>query len=312
MTMAPAAQRITFLGLGKMASYMLRPLLAAGAVDPSKVVVTRATQQTLDEASTMFPDVNATLDNAEAVANADVVFVGIKPQDFKSVAEMVHGKIAPHASVVSLMGSITIKQIQTGFKHEPVMRTMPNVPTALGLGVLPYYPSAEMAEHQVANVRALFAVMGTDFALPKEAQMDMVTAVSGSCPAYFLLVLESLVEAGVHIGLKRDMAWQLVVKSMLGTSSMALQHNGNLAELKYDVTSPGGIAAAALYQAEKSALRSTVSDMVWGAYRRALELADDHDDNIVFGPGYWQPRRVNDRIVALPPRELKHASKPTG
>lgn len=290
---APSAlknRRVAFVGLGKMASFMLRPLLKSEALLPSQVIATRSSSKGIEEIRKSFPDIATTKDNEEACADADFIIWGTKPQDFKEIAKPLRGKLRDDSLLVSIMGGVTMSSLAEGFKHENVARCMPNVPVDIGRGVVPWVIAPCVKKETCDELDVMFTLMGNSVPLKKEMQIDMATAISGSSPAYFLLFLEALVEGGVHIGLSRDVAFELARQSMLGTAEM-IKDADTLATQKYSVTSPGGITASALYQAERSALRHTVSSIVWAAYRRTLEISAD-GPKTVYGPGVWMPREI--------------------
>jgi len=152
---------------------------------------------------------------------------------------------------------------------------MPNTPVKIRQGFIPYYVTPDVGTENALVCDRLFSALGESMLLPKEHHLDISTAISGSSPAYFFLIMEALTDAGVHCGLPRRSAEIMAMRSMQGSVNFALSQHGkaNFAELKAAVTSPGGTTASALHQAEKHGLRHTISEIVWACYRRSLEIA---------------------------------------
>eukprot|EP00052_Salpingoeca_macrocollata_P009986 m.78257 g.78257 ORF g.78257 m.78257 type:complete len:297 (-) comp17345_c0_seq1:54-944(-) len=286
-----AGKKIGFLGLGQMSRFMLQPLLRNGLLQPEQVVATRSSTKGVESVKQEFPGITVTKDN-DATLDADLVFWGTKPQDFSDVAEPLRGRFSAKTCVISLMGGVPMRRISDELEHGPVLRVMPNTPVKICKGVLPWVPNAHCTESMEKLSEVSFREMGTPVRLKKEMHIDMATAISGSSPAFFLLYLEGLVEAGVHLGLSRDVCFELARHSMLGTAEMVMQGD-ELASAKYAVTSPGGATASGLYQAEASALRHTVAAMAWATYRRCLEIAEGGNKKTVYGPGIFTPKVIS-------------------
>jgi pyrroline-5-carboxylate reductase len=166
------------------------------------------------------------------------------------------------------------------------------------MGVIPYITSERVSSMPGADkaIMDFLSPLGRPSRMKKELEIDMATGLSGSAPAYFLLFAESLVDSGVHMGLSRKQSELMVAQTLLGTATMAMDHvlsnkpGGGLVDFRNNVVSPGGTTAAALATAEKHRFRYTVSEMVWAAYRRSLEISDSADPN-VYGPGVYVPRQ---------------------
>lgn len=286
---------ISFIGAGNMASAMFSPLLKKKLIDPSNIIATRATKKEVDELKDLYPNIRSTTDNIEAVENGDIIVFGIKPINLENVLPPLRGHVKKDSLVMSIMAGIPIARFANTLQHEAVCRVMPNTPVKVQSGICTWTTTPEVTPEQKNQVRELLSVLGEELEVPQEKYVDMATAISGSSPAYFFLLLEALIDAGVHIGLPRHMSEKLATNAMLGSviyaqESIKKQH---ISELRNEVTSPGGSTAAALYQAEKGGMRSLVYDVVWAAYRRTLELGKAEDKDKVYGPGVWEPKKIS-------------------
>jgi len=273
-----------------MASHFLEPLITGGFVPSKNVFGTQYSKSELESVRSKFPEISLSLNNAEAVRDADIIMIGVKPPDFVTIANEIRGHLKKDSVVISIMAGIPLERLSTQLNHDRVVRCMPNTPVKIREGVLPYCTTDSVSEQQKETCDYMFSTLGTSIYLNKESHLDISTAISGSSPAYFFLIMEALTDAGVHCGLPRRQAELMAMKSMQGSVNMALgaAQKTSLPELKSAVTSPGGTTASALYQAEKHGLRHTIAEIVWACYRRSLEIA--HNDEKVYGPDSWKPR----------------------
>ncbi len=210
--------------------------------------------------------------NAEAAEGADVVMLTIKPQSLGKVGDDLRGRLRDDQVVVSIMAGATIDRLRAALGHERLVRSMPNTPAQIGQGVTVWLPTATVTDEQAEVVAALLGAMGEAVRVESEEMVDMATALSGTGPAYIFLVMEALIDAGVHMGFPRRIAEELVLQTMQGSVQFARESGLHPAELRNMVTSPGGTTAAALYQMEKGSLRTVISRAVWAAYQRTVEL----------------------------------------
>jgi len=173
---------------------------------------------------------------------------------------------------VSVVAGARMQTIADELLHASVVRTMPNTPAQIGEGVTAWTASANVNEKQQSQVRAMLEALGKAVRVEDERQIDMATALSATGPTYIFLVMEALVDAGVHMGFSRHVAEELVHQTMLGAVLFARESHKHPAELRNMVTSPGGTSAEAIYQMEKGSLRTVLSKAVWAAYQRAEAL----------------------------------------
>jgi pyrroline-5-carboxylate reductase len=260
---------VTFVGAGAMGGSLLRGLLAAGTPAESVLVVealherARALEQT-------FGIAVVALD--EGVRRADVVVVAVKPYDVPSTLRAAAAHLRPGTVVVSVAAGLATGTLEQHLPEgTPVVRAMPNTPAQVGAGMTAVTLGAHATETHATAAADVLAGVGRVVRVP-EAQMDAVTAVSGSGPAYVFLVAEALVEAGVHAGLPRDLASELVVGTLVGSAAMLDQTGEHPAVLRERVTSPGGTTAVALQRLEQHALRAAFVEAVLANRDRAREL----------------------------------------
>jgi pyrroline-5-carboxylate reductase len=254
-----------------MAEAMIRGLLDQGVVGPEDVAVgdISAERRALLEGNY---GVEALQDNAVVVKGADIVVLAVKPVSFAGVLKELRGAIAPEQLVLSIAAGISISTITDVLGHGSVVRVMPNMPAQIGEGISAWTATAEVKESQKEAVRSLLSSLGREVFVPEEKFVDMATAVSGSGPAFVLMVVESLVDAGVHIGLPREQAEELVLQTVLGTALLTQKSGRHPAELRNLVTSPGGTSVEGLLELEQGGLRALFTQAVVAAYEKAREL----------------------------------------
>jgi pyrroline-5-carboxylate reductase len=201
-----------------------------------------------------------------------VVLLGVKPQMLSGVMAELRGSLRPDQLVISIIAGATTTAIGEGLGHPAVVRCMPNTPAQIGLGVTVWYATESVDEVGKARTRAMLAALGREFEVHDERQVAMATAVSGTGPTYIFLFIEALTDAAVHLGFPRHVARELVLDTMQGSAEFALQSGKHVAQLRDMVTSPGGTSAEALYELERGGFRTVISDSVWAAFHRTLQL----------------------------------------
>jgi len=213
-----------------------------------------------------------TSEKYERIKGADLVILAVKPQHVSLVAESLPDDALSSSLLLSIVAGATIDTLRTKFKTDRLVRSMPNTPAAIMEGITVWTATPQSPSDLVEKARLVLNAMGQQINVSDESYLDMATAISGSGPAYIFLVMESLVDAAVHLGFPRDTAVQLVTQTIKGSAAYAQSSGASVSELRYNVTSPGGTTASALYALERGGFRTVCSDAVWAAYRRALEL----------------------------------------
>jgi pyrroline-5-carboxylate reductase len=264
---------IAVLGCGRIGEALLVGLLGAGWTD---IVVTSRTEARATELRDRH-GVEATTDNAAAVANAELVVVAVKPQDIDALLAEVGQLLTNQQTVLSIAAAIPTAQIEARIAPGvPVVRAMPNAPSIVHEGMAGICAGAHAGEANLALAEDALAHLGRVVRVPESA-MDAVTALSGSGPAYFALLAEAMIEAGILLGVSREISTTLVVQTMLGTAKQLRDLGMHPVELRESVTSPGGTTIAAIRELEQAGVRAALLNAVQAAMTRAGELASAHE-----------------------------------
>src|SRR6476661_2863582 len=271
--MAANSRRIAILGGGQIGETLLFRLLNAGWRKPEEIVVTGRRQERIDELAERY-GVETTLVNADAVGGASFIVIAVKPQDFDVLLGEVGGLITPEQTVLSVAAAVPTKQIEQHLSDGvPVLRAMPNTPATVHEGMAGLCAGAHAGDEHLAMAEEVLKHVGRVVKIP-EPYMDAVTAVSGSGPAYFALLAEAMTEAGILLGLSREVTTQLVVQTMLGTAKLLRDEHMHPVELREAVTSPGGTTIYAIRELERAGVRAAFLNAIQAAMERSRELAD--------------------------------------
>jgi pyrroline-5-carboxylate reductase len=263
--------KLAFIGGGNMGEAMLSAILAKKLSTPKDISVGEAREERRQYLKDKY-SISAMASNREAVGGKDIVVLAIKPQILAEVMAELKGYLKPHQLVLSIIAGAKISSMKQGLEHNRIVRCMPNTPAQVGAGMSAWTATAEVTEDQKKSAQSILNAMGRELYFNDEKYLDMATAVSGSGPAYFFLLAESLIDAGVNIGLARDAAEVMVGQTMMGAARL-LQESGKApAELRRNVTSPGGTTAAAIQAFESSGFSEIVKGAVAAAHNRAKEL----------------------------------------
>jgi pyrroline-5-carboxylate reductase len=268
-----AKDRLAFIGCGTMGEAMVRGLLARDLVTPEQVIASHPRAERAAELADRH-GIRTTLDNAEAADGATVVVLCIKPQFFDEVASDLDGRIDPAAMVLTIVAGVRMNHVSTCLSVPAVVRIMPNTPGQIGRGISVWTATSAVDESGRSRARTILTALGSEEFVTHENELDMATALSGTGPAYVFLFMEALIDAGVHLGFSRRMSSRLVYETVRGSLEFATAADVHIAKLRNQVTSPGGTTAEALYQLEKGRIRTVLSDAVWAAYRRCVQLGE--------------------------------------
>jgi pyrroline-5-carboxylate reductase len=266
-------RRLAFIGGGNMAAALISGLIKRGLPAERLVVADPAADQ-LKRLEREY-GVSAAADNAGAVKGADVVILAVKPQQMRTVAlGLASHLVDMRPVVISVAAGIPHAALARWFgPHIPVIRTMPNRPALNGFGATGLYAPASVGAAARTMGEEIMAAVSATVWVEHESQMDTVTALSGSGPAYFFLFMEALEAAAHERGLPTDIAHRLTLETAFGAAQMARQSHDSLATLRDQVTSKGGTTAAALAVLDAAGLRAIVAHAVAAADRRSAELA---------------------------------------
>ena len=262
--------RVAFIGGGAMGEAMVRCLLAKKVALPQDMVVSDISPVRRELLSREY-GVGTSADNSKTVANAELIILAVKPQNLPLVMQEIKAP-SPEQLVLSIVAGATVSSLCRGLNHSSVVRAMPNMPAQIGEGMTVWTATAVVNQQQRQMAQSILAAMGKEIYVRGEKYIDMATALSGSGPAYVFLIIEALVDAGVHVGLPRDIAEKLVVQTMLGSTRAVEVMGKHPAELKNMVTSPGGTTAEGLLQLEAGGMRSLLLQTVIAAYNKAKAL----------------------------------------
>jgi pyrroline-5-carboxylate reductase len=269
-----AAGNVAILGGGKIGESLLAGLLSSGWRESSEVVVTGRRDERLAELRDRY-GVTVTRENAEAVDGAVLVVVSVKPQDIEALLAEVSGRVTPEQTVLSVAAAIPTAAIERHLSGSiPVVRAMPNAPSTVHEGIAGICGGAHAGEEHLQLAEEALAHLGAVVRVA-EPYMDAVTAVSGSGPAYFALLAEAMIEAGILLGLGREVSTQLVVQTMLGTAKLLRDEKMHPVELREAVTSPGGTTITAIRELENAGVRAAFLNAIQAAMDRSRELAKD-------------------------------------
>lgn len=263
---------IAFIGAGNMASAIFGGLIEKGfAAD--KLWATTSRDSSLAGPAAL--GMHVTTDNSLAIANADIVVLAVKPQKLKDVLLPLQAVFAERRPlIISVAVGVEISSIERWLGHShAIVRCMPNTPSLVQKGAAGLFANALVSDEQKRFSSEIFQAVGLSLWVDKEKQIDTVAAVSGSGPAYFFLLIEAMTNAGVNLGLERNVAEQLTLQTAIGAAQMAIASDVDAAELRRRVTSPAGTTEAAIKSFESNNFAANVDTALHAATQRAAELA---------------------------------------
>jgi pyrroline-5-carboxylate reductase len=266
-------RKIAILGGGRIGEALLSGLLSSGWRNADEIAVGERGAERVADLHERY-GVEASTDNRAAVAGAGLVVVAVKPQDIDALLDDVGGLLTPEQTVVSVAAAIPTKHIEAHISEDvPVVRAMPNSPATVHEGMAGICAGAHAGDEHLALAEEALSHLGRVVRVP-ESWMDAITAVSGSGPAYFALLAEAMIEAGILLGLSREISTTLVVQTMFGTAKQLRDERMHPVELREAVTSPGGTTIAAIRELEQAGVRAAFLNAIQAAMDRARELAE--------------------------------------
>jgi pyrroline-5-carboxylate reductase len=267
-----SSRKIAILGAGRIGEALISGLLSAEWRAPEEIAATCRREERAAELRERY-GIAATLSNPEAVAGSALVVIAVKPQDLDALLGEIGGLIGPEQTVLSVAAAIPTAQIESRLAGDvPVVRAMPNTPSTVHEGIAGLCSGAHAGEAHLDLAEEALSHLGGVVRVPERA-MDAITAVSGSGPAYFALLAEAMIEAGILLGLSREISTQLVVQTMLGTAKQLRDDKMHPVELREMVTSPGGTTIAAIRELEMAGVRAAFLNAIQAAMVRSRELA---------------------------------------
>ena len=270
--MAVDERKIAVLGAGQIGEALISGLLSSGWRTPVELAASTRREERAAELRERH-GIEVTLSNADAAAGAALVVIAVKPQDIEALLGEIGPLIQPEQTVLSIAAAIPTTTIERQLgSGVPVVRAMPNTPAVVHEGMAGVCAGAHAAEEHLTLAEEALRHLGAVVRV-SEPYMDAVTAVSGSGPAYFALLAEAMIEAGILLGLSREVSTQLVVQTMLGTAKQLRDLKMHPVELREMVTSPGGTTIAAIRELERAGVRAAFLNAIQAAMDRSRELA---------------------------------------
>ncbi|MBA3515328.1 MAG: pyrroline-5-carboxylate reductase [Pyrinomonadaceae bacterium] len=276
--------RLSFIGCGAMAEAIIAGLLKKNLVRTEQVVGSHPRKDRREELQKKYW-IRIFERNQDAVAfghkpatvnegnqSFSIVILTVKPQRLSMILRELKETVQADQLVISIVAGARIETIADDLQHKSIVRAMPNTPAQIGQGMTVWTATPEVTEAEKRQIHLIFGALGRELQVEEEKMIDMATALSATGPTYTFLVMEALIDAGVHMGFSRHVAQELVLQTMLGSVLFARESHKHPAELRNMVTSPGGTSAEAIYQMEKGTLRTVLSKAVWAAYQRANSL----------------------------------------
>lgn len=253
-----------------MGEAIINRLLIKKVVKKEDIVVSDISQTRLELLSSKY-QVCVLADNKKAIEGTDLILLAIKPQNLESATKDM-GNLSPNQLVLSIMAGTNLSTLHSNLNHPSIIRAMPNMPAQIGEGIIIWTATDKVNPEQRDMAITIFKALGEEIYVDNEKYIDMATALSGSGPAYVFLFIEALIDAGVHIGLPRDTAQKLVMKTVTGSTHTVQKTGKHPAELRNMVTSPGGTTTDALFRLEKGGFRSLLVEAVAAAFNKTSKL----------------------------------------
>ena len=254
-----------------MAEAILKGVLDARLASPGDVAIGEPRLERRDYMTREF-GIAAHQDNVEAVNDADLVVLSIKPQDLHVVFDQLGHRLSDDQAVLSIVAGAKMQTLSEGMAHTPVIRVMPNTPAQIGAGMTMWTCSKQVGEPQKDFTRSVLSTIGQEIYVEDEKYLDMATALSASGPAYVFLFLEALIDAGVYVGLPRDMARTMALQTVFGSTKLVMDTGRHPADLKDMVVSPGGTTAEGLQVLERAGVPAALVEAVNAAYLKSIKL----------------------------------------
>lgn len=267
-------ETIAIIGAGVMGEAIIAGLLHQRLLEARQIIAADPRAEHLDGLRAKY-GIGTTTDNVQAAQKADVLVLAVKPQGMDVVLPELSGRVGAARLIVSIVAGVPLSTIAERLGNPRIVRSMPNTPGQIGQGITVWTAASEVEAEQRKQAEKLLGALGEQIYATDEGFLDMATALSGSGPAYVFMFMEALIDVGVHMGFARRDAEALVTQTLLGSVLYARQSGLHSAQLRNQVTSPGGTTAAALHEMEKGGLRTVLSEGVWAAYRRSQALGGE-------------------------------------
>ena len=254
-----------------MAEAILHGVLSGKLADPKDISVGEPVAERREYLSSQF-GVATDADNLKTAQKADLIVLAVKPQDLGTVMQQLKGNLDPQQAALSIVAGAKMETLSSGLSHQSVVRVMPNTPAQIGAGMSLWTCSDGVDAAKRELTKSVLGTIGEEIYVSDEKYMDMATALSASGPAYVFLFIEALIDAGVYVGLPRDMARTLALQTVFGSTKLVMDTGMHPAELKDMVVSPAGTTAEALRVLEDKGVPAAIVSAVDAAYRKSIQL----------------------------------------
>ncbi|HZP27246.1 MAG TPA: pyrroline-5-carboxylate reductase [Dehalococcoidia bacterium] len=262
---------LAFIGGGVMANAIIGGILSKGVASADEIAVCEIVAARREQLEATH-NVRACEDCAGAVAGADIVVLAVKPQEFAATAAELATHLTDDQAVMSIMAGVNIDTLSRSLGARAIVRVIPNTPAQIGEGFSVWTATEGVSAPVLEAIDRILSVLGQEVYVAEEKYVDMATAVSSSGPAYVFLVIEAMIDAAVHIGIRREMAMPMVLQTVLGSARYLQAVDKHPAEARNMVTSPGGTTTEALLVLEDAGLRAAFISAIEAAYEKAKQL----------------------------------------
>ena len=265
---------IGFIGGGTMAEAILGGMLDGGVAAAGDVMIGEPVPARRDYLAERY-GVGVSDANGAVVDGSDLVVMAVKPQDLPKVYSDIGGGFSNSQSVMSIVAGAKMKSLSDGMRHDGIIRVMPNTPAQIGEGMTMWTCTKSVSAAHRETTSAILSTIGDEIYVDDEKYLDMATALSASGPAYVFLIIEALIDAGVYVGLPRDVSRRMVLQTLKGSVALVSETGRHPGELKDMVTSPGGTTAEGLQALERAGVPAAMVDAVNAAYLKSIRLGQD-------------------------------------
>ena len=265
--------KISFVGGGVMCEALVAGILKSSLAQAEEVIVSEPVHDRRSYLESQY-HIGTTSSNADLIDTEGIIVIAVKPQVLRHVFSDLNRLIQPERTVASIVAGINAETLKNGLSHQSIVRIMPNTPAQIGSGMTVWTATESVSKSDRENISNVIKTLGKEYYVADEKLIDMSTALSASGPAYVFLFLEALIDAGVYLGMSRDMARELTLETVLGSTKLVQDSSSHPAVLKDMVTSPGGTTIEALVSMENDGFRASVINAVRSAYERSIELGN--------------------------------------
>jgi pyrroline-5-carboxylate reductase len=264
--------KLNFIGGGKMAEAIINGVLTKKLVSTKNILISEPLKIRRDYLKEKF-GIKTTSENLKTIKSADFLILCIKPQDLSIVSKELKNKIDSKIILLSILAGMKIESLTSQLGHKKIIRAMPNIPAQIGKGMIAWTHSNDINDNELKLTKTILKTLGKEIHFNNQKQIDIATSISGSGPAYIFYIVEALINAGVYLGLTKEISKKLVLQTIEGSTSLIKKDNTPLPILTDMVTSPGGTTAEALMLFEHEGLKSIIAKAVIAAYEKSKELS---------------------------------------